>query len=127
MENEEKYIREKLGQNNPFRVPEGYFDQLTERVMAQLSEQVTAELSEQVTAQLPERRQKSRFVALRPWLYAAACIVVLLVLSVTFLFQRPADDTQQVAANTVESTYMDEAADYAMLDNAEIYACLSEN
>ena len=119
MENEEKYIREKLGQNNPFRVPEGYFDQLTERVMAQLSEQVTA--------QLPERRQKSRFIALRPWLYAAACIVVLLVLSVTFLFQRPADDTQQVAANTVESTYMDEAADYAMLDNAEIYACLSEN
>jgi hypothetical protein len=29
-------------------------------------------------------------------------------------------------ANT-ESQYIDDAADYVMLDNAEIYACLAEN
>ena len=113
MENEEKYIREKLGQNNPFRVPEGYFDQLTERVMAQL----------------PERRPKSRLVTLRPWLYAAACVAVVAVMGLTFHFHQSAEEQQManMTANNTEISYIEEAADYAMLDNAEIYAYLSEN
>ena len=38
MNYEEKEIKERFGQTNPFRVPDGYFDQLTERVMSQLPE-----------------------------------------------------------------------------------------
>lgn len=33
MENEERYIKEKIGDKSPFRVPEDYFDQLASRVM----------------------------------------------------------------------------------------------
>ena len=29
MTNEEKYLKERVGQENPFRTPEGYFDQFT--------------------------------------------------------------------------------------------------
>lgn len=111
MENEEKYIREKLGQKNPFRVPEGYFDQLTERVMEQL----------------PERRQKSRLVTLRPWFYAAACMAAVAIMGVTYHFHQSAGEQQmaEITANNTENTYIEDAADYAMLDNAEIYAYLS--
>ena len=110
MENEEKYIREKVGQKNPFTVPEGYFDQLTSQVMSQL----------------PERRQKSRVVQLRKWFYAAACVAVVAVMGLTYHF---ADDQAIVASvdSNTDNSYIDEAADYAMLDTTEIYAYLAEN
>ncbi len=114
--NEEKYITEKFGQDNPFRVPDGYFDQLSAQVMSKL----------------PERKQKARFVSLRPILYAAASIVLVLVMGVAYFFQQD-NNEQTLATNntttttTYESSYIDEAADYAMLDNVEIYACLSDN
>jgi hypothetical protein len=37
------------------------------------------------------------------------------------------EQPQQTASAMVSDTYMDEAADYAMIDNADIYACLAEN
>ena len=33
---EEKYLIEKFGKENPFRVPEGYFDRLSDQVMARI-------------------------------------------------------------------------------------------
>ena len=109
MMNEEGYIREQVGTGNPFRVPDNYFEHFADRVMQQL----------------PERQKKSRLVALRPWLMAAACLVAVVVMSLTVLFnQQPTEG--QMAANNETATYMDEAADYAMLDNAEIYACLAD-
>lgn len=110
--NEEKYIRERFGKNNPFTVPEGYFEQLASDVMSQI----------------PERRAKSSMVALRPWLYAAACLVAVTVMTLTFHFRQ--DHASEVTAQAVESvdnSYIEEAADYVMLDNAEIYACLADN
>jgi hypothetical protein len=35
-------------------------------------------------------------------------------------------DTKEVVAPVVDNSYVDEAADYAMLDNVEIYAYLAE-
>ena len=130
MNYEDKEIQERFGKENPFRVPEGYFDQLTERVMSQLPER------EQQAEHIPltERRSKSRWVALRPWLYAAACTVAVVVMGLTFLFRESAEEqhlasttnTTTTAPNT-ESQYIDDAADYVMLVNAEIYACLAES
>ena len=34
--NEEQYLIEKAGKENPFRVPEGYFDTLASQVMARV-------------------------------------------------------------------------------------------
>jgi hypothetical protein len=127
---EEKYIREKIGQKNPFSVPEGYFDQLSEQVMAQLPERDFIK-SEQTVTIKPQRHAKSKIVALRPWLYAAASVVIVLVMSLSYYFHRNAG-TELQASTTVmpvspEESYIDEAADYAMLDNVEIYAYLAEN
>ena len=125
MNYEEKEIQERFGKENPFRVPEGYFDQLTDRVMSQLPER--DQQAEQIS--LSDRRPKSRLVALRPWLYAAACTVAVVVMGLTF-YSHDAVEEQPLASTSItntESQYIDDAADYVMLDNAEIYACLAEN
>lgn len=118
MTNEETYLKEKVGNRNPFQVPNGYFEQFANQVMQQL----------------PEREvKKSRIVALRPLLYAAACIVVLVVMGVTWLMPKDAVEPAMAEVNTplttapAENSYFDDAADYAMLDNVAIYACLTEN
>ena len=114
MTNEELYLKERVGQKNPFRTPEGYFDQFTANIMAQL----------------PERRpMESKSVAkkvampIRHWFYAAACVAALLVTAFSFHFHNTTDNQQQVAFS---ETYIDEAADYAMLDNTDIYQLLAE-
>ena len=56
---EEQYLIEKLGKENPFKVPDGYFDSLTSQVMAR----VDAEQKQQAGP-------KARTVWLRPVLYA---------------------------------------------------------
>jgi len=53
-------------------------------------------------------------------------------MGVTFLFLKDSEAQKvQVAKTTInvmnDNSYIDEAADYAMIDNVEIYACLAEN
>ncbi|MBQ8463723.1 MAG: hypothetical protein IJ544_06365 [Prevotella sp.] len=118
MMNEEEYIRNKMSQRpNPFRVPEGYFDQLTDRVMSRLPQ----EESVQTKPTLIRR--------LRPLLYAAACVCIA-VFSVAIYFNHHNAEQQAATAALQQQdayyndSYIDEAADYAMLDNEEIYYSL---
>lgn len=112
MTNEEIYISSKMGRRNPFMVPDGYFDQLTQSVMEKLPEQ---------------QPQKVALVRrLRPLLYAAACMCAV-ILSATIYINRPDEEPKLIssaAETTSMDTYLDEAADYAMVDNHDIYACL---
>ena len=131
MHYEEKEIKERFGQVNRFRVPDGYFDQLTERVMSQLPER--EQTAEHVS--LSSSRPKSRLVALRPWMYAAACTVAAVFMGVALYFHQTkeeqtlanADVNASASTTNTESQYIDEYADYVMLDNAEIYAYLADN
>lgn len=125
--NEEKYIEEKVGKRNPFLVPDGYFDSFADRLMQQLPEQPLREVA------ASEERQPARMVRMRRWLYAAACAVVLIVSA--WVWQSLPDTSAakqpvaQVAAQqepTSDASF-DEAADYLMLDNQDIYVYLAEN
>ena len=111
--NEEEYIKSQLADKSPFKVPEGYFEQLTSSVMESLP-----------TEQAP-RQGKLRH--LRPWLYAAACSAFLIV-GITSLYRNKADNnqpqTENMAASNNNDSYSDDAADYAMVDNQDIYAYL---
>ena len=86
MTNEEKYLKERVGQENPFRTPEGYFDQFTANIMAQLPERQPME-SKSVT--------KKVAMPIRHWFYAAACVAALLVTAFSFHFHQ-GDDSQQL-------------------------------
>ena len=136
--NDELYLKKMVGNRNPFRVPEGYFEQLTEQVMQQLPDREPSVAKLLDMAQKPVSQPRARKVQMRPWLYAAACTALALMLGVSYYFmQSPATstDTAPMAAVTPatnvapasDNSYIDEVADYVMLDNAEIYACLSEN
>lgn len=118
MMNEEEYLRSRMGTKNPFTVPEGYFEQLTAQVMDRLPEKKPAKVA------VMKR--------LRPWLYAAACVCVgVFVAAVAFNQQTEDLQGQQQMANMglenvnyYSDSYIDEAADYAMIDSQEIYSYL---
>jgi hypothetical protein len=129
MMNEEQYIRNRMGERNPFRVPDGYFDSLAAEMMKQLPLQASTRMPDEQLMKLP---QKSLFARLRPWMYAAACLVgVLLTVSVFFMESEKKGQevaaTTPVAAETYDDNYADEAADYVMADNIDIYACLASD
>jgi len=114
---EEKYVREKLGQKNPFCVPDGYFEQLTLNVMSQLPEEKAT------VVEMPKRRRW-----LRPLVAAAACAAVMMVGVTAWQHRSDAQQTEQqtVVAQTQSDDYFDHLADYAMVDNEDIYASLME-
>ena len=66
--------------------------------------------ADQLMASLPERQPRTKYVWLRPLRYAAAV-------------RQP---IQAEAIQVSSDVAFDEAADYAMIDNYDIYACLSE-
>ena len=109
MMNEELYIKNRLGDRNPFRVPEGYFDSLTAEVMEKL----------------PEEPRKGILVRLRPWMYAAACLVAVLFTATLYLMSPEASGQMATAETTTTDTYVEDVADYVMADNNDIYACLA--
>ena len=139
MKNEEEYLNSRMGKRNPFTVPEGYFEQLTQQVMDRIP-QTTATIDMQPALHAEEQpaRKPARVAVmkrLRPWLYAAACICVGVFIAALAFNNRsevaaPQTSAPQIAANTqadygyYSDAYIDEAADYAMIDNQEIYACL---
>lgn len=129
---EEHILKATLGTRNHFQVPEGYFDELVSKVMASIPESQPV-----VEMQVERISQRARILSL--WQNAklrkgaaVACVALLLGgVSVgvgTSLSSR--NDAQHVfgqnytpVAQTEDSSF-DEAADYTMLDNQEIYASL---
>ena len=112
--NEEKYIEEQVGRRNAFTVPEGYFETFTDQLMASL----------------PERQQHAKQVWLRPLRYAAAVVCVCAMGAMGwFALSSYPDVRQPMQAEAVQMSSdaeFEAAADYAMIDNYDIYACLSE-
>ena len=109
---EDKYIEELVGKRNPFVVPEGYFEQLTDQVMQSL----------------PERRPRAKSVWMRPVFYAAASVCAVIFgagLLYSNHFAEPAPVYSAAKATAVESN-IDQAADYVMIDNEDIYSYLAD-
>lgn len=119
MTNEEEYLIERVGRENPFRVPEGYFDTLASEVMARVD-----------AVETPAPR-KARVVWMRPLLYAAASVCALFISVMgynMYTHQQAAQPmAQQVTVPQHSEDSFDQAADYLMVDNEDIYACLSSD
>jgi len=122
MVNEEAFLRDKIGQKNPFKIPDGYFDQFADRLMEKL----------------PEQQHKSVLIhRLRPLLYAAVFVGVLIIgATLAFKSIQKFDSQSNIALvtneqdesllNAYSDTYIEDAANYAMIDNEEIYAYLAD-
>ena len=124
---EEKYLIEKVGKENPFKVPEGYFDTLSSQIMAKVEAEGVAPRDIKTG-----KEKRAKVVWLRPVLYVAASVCALFISVVAYQSHSDkgtAAPTQTVVANNqmLMDDYFDEAADYVMLDNQDIYAYLSSD
>lgn len=116
---EEELLRLVAGKKQPFKVPEGYFDSLSKRITETLP---ACEVS--LTAGCASRRRRLRLLA------CAACICGVLCIGPAYYVSRDAgvvadaSDSKAQCLNN-DDTYIEEVADYAMLDNQDLYSYLS--
>jgi len=130
MNNDELYLKQRLTAGSPYRVPDGYFDTLEQRVMERVVQAADtgADNGAEARRRLSPAAQ-ARVVSLRR-LTVAASVALLLAAGATLFFQQRAAESgaesmaQQVAA-TADDDYIDEAADYLMADNNAIYTYLA--
>lgn len=124
MTREENILKERFGKENPFKVPDGYFDHLTERIMENLPEQEVRVID------IRSRQTLWQKLPLRK--IAAAVAVVALLGGGSFWALQHEGDSRMVAhakqheqkAVSSEDAAFNEMADYAMIDNETIYASL---
>ena len=129
---EEQILKSRYGTQSSFRVPEGYFDELASRVMASVPESQPA-----LDMQSESASQGARFVPMwrravvRKVAVIAGVVLLLGGASIgigTSLSSRQAGKSVAsggwASVMHSEDNSFDEAADYAMLDNQDIYASL---
>ncbi|NMC42189.1 MAG: hypothetical protein GYA43_13625 [Bacteroidales bacterium] len=75
---------EKIPKENPFRVPEGYFEELTGRIMKAASNKPRVKAVEK------------KLFRLRPWMTAAAGLAIITALSITFILVSPGKDQTDI-------------------------------
>lgn len=120
--NDEKFLREiasSANGKNPFRVPQGYFHTLPQRVMERIREE------EQNKA---HKHGRSRRLFMR--LTAAAMLTGFFALAGLMIYEQghPLSNHQEgnPLTSLQEIEYTDELLDYAMLDNNDIEYYLTE-
>lgn len=119
---EEDEIRRKCGTENPFAVPEGYFENFARQLMDQLPEQAApAFIETKVTV----------WQRIKPWLYMAAMFGGLII-GFRYIIEKTADSTNTAGLpnNETKSQYYDEyietVIDHSMMDDYTIYCYLTE-
>lgn len=117
---EEDILKTTFGKANPFRVPEGYFDNLEKRVMSNLP---NVEVSKQTVA-----HKISLWKQLRPYLAAASFLGFM---AGGYLVYHNYNSEAPLPVNSVSSIThsedynLDSAVDYVMMDNEDFYAYIA--
>lgn len=117
---QENIIKKKCGTENHFKVPDAYFDSLTDSIMDKLPERKAA-----VIEMKPRIHAMRRFYVVCS--VAAACCAAFF--SIHFLTHTSLNDQGGTAQQTVQKAhekFVDDALDYSMIDNHEIYDYLSD-
>ncbi len=119
---EEDILLKKLGKEDSFKVPDGYFENLTSEVMNKLPEKEKVVFKEEPV---------STWTRLKPLLYMAAMFVgAALIIRVASSDRKSVADID-VAATEIETEVIsdemiDMALDRAMLDDYSLYVYLSD-
>ena len=121
MKEEDKLLK-KVGTDNPFTVPEGYFENLTSELMNKLPEQEKSDF---------QIKEPSRWDRVKPWAYMAAMFAgAALIINVASRNPNPFDDGASTVAETQTEYISDEQLDYAlthaMFDDYSLYVYLSD-
>ena len=127
---EENKLRQHIGKNEPFKVPEGYFDSFAARLQTRID-------------QMPKVEKPARRFQLVPkaWFAAAASIVIVASVGLSVMVHNgkgresdvPVAGQSELASYTEEygvafsdEAYFNDELDYAMIDDNEIAYYLTE-
>lgn len=120
MKEEDKLLK-KIGTENPFRVPEGYFEGFTSDLMSRLPEKEKTDV----------HREPTTWERVRPWLYMAAMFIgAALIIRVASPGETVSNgqQQQQIAADEsdIEMEYIRTAIENTMVDDYSLYVYLSD-
>lgn len=117
---EENELLKLVGKENPFKVPEDYFDDFTTQLMDKLPE--APESIENVPV--------TKWVKMKPYIYMAAMFIgaVLMVKAIHLVEGDRSTKSQKSAVSTelTQDKYIDETVDASRLDGYQLYTFLSE-
>ena len=114
---EEDNILKKVGKKNSFKVPEGYFENLTSEVMGKLPEKEGPAFE--------EVKQPTMWIRMKPLLYMAAMFIgAALIIRVASAGDHLT--ANEAATEVVSDEYIDVALDRSMLDDYSLYVYLSD-
>ena len=128
---EEKLLSE-YGNKRPFKVPEGYFDNLDEQIISQIVEDKDDTNNHEKVNIKPIRR-------FRPLLIAASFVglIVVGVASINLFQQYQSAEKVETKVNKlmmqptsqkkIDSSEMEEAEEYMMIDQDDMYNYLADN
>jgi hypothetical protein len=119
---EEDILLKKLGKEDSFKVPDGYFENLTSEVMNKLPEKEKVVFKEEPV---------SIWTRLKPLLYMAAMFVgAALIIRVASSDRKSVADIDvaatEIETEVVSDEMIDMALDRAMLDDYSLYVYLSD-
>lgn len=119
---EDTELKNRIGKKNPFKVPEGYFENVVPEIMKQLPE---ADVQENAEITLWER--------VKPWVYMVAMFCGLMFgLRVMMLDKPVGKDIDKVNISMTDSVqgipdeYIDPILDQAMMDDYALYMYLTD-
>jgi hypothetical protein len=120
---EEDNLFRKIGTDNPFNVPDGYFENMTSELMDKLPEK---------EPHMTLSKEPTRWERIKPLLYMAAMFAgaALIIKTVTTNIgdRMPADNyTATTEIETESDRYFNEMADGAMMDDYSLYVYLTDN
>ena len=120
MKEEDKLLK-KIGTENPFRVPEGYFEGFTSDLMSRLPEKEKTDV----------HREPTTWEKVRHWLYMADMFLgAALIIRVASPGETVSNgqQQQQIAADEsdIEMEYIRTAIENTMMDDYSLYVYLSD-
>ncbi len=133
IQNEEQMLKELGFDNaNPFKTPEGYFDTLSERIMARIDEEETKTAEEKAetvqVAEVVSLKQKKTSVinyAIRWAVAAAACLALVFVGTDYFGEENKSIAQNQTVAEEYDDEYAEDMISYSMMDESDVYCYLA--
>lgn len=133
IQNEEQMLKELgLSNANPFKTPEGYFDTLSERIMARIDEEETKTAEEKAetvqVAEVVSLKQKKTSVinyAIRWAVAAAACLALVFVGADYFSEENKSIAQNQTVAEEYDDEYAEDMISYSMMDESDVYCYLA--
>lgn len=127
MDKEKDILKKRCKKENPFKVPDGYFDTLTSRIMSNIPTEETKVIS------IKTARRKNGWIK---WsgLVAACFVGALICINVFNKTEQKEDDqftsqtvekNQSTFSNEYQDVNAEDLLDYAMVDYTDVYCYLS--